>query len=486
MDDMTNTPNNPDALADWNKTLERWPGYNEQSWQQRFAELDLRYGDMQAAMGDRLTALEAPKPLADQTQEQVTQALEPCPFCGGGGLPHRVPTGWRVSCKNCDCQPRPGFPSDNEADAITAWNTRIASTPPSPDGLREALAWPGRLHDFVQGHPHLTALDGLADECERLAKATPKIGEPDPLWWERQASLREAGVNIRDFLQQIDTLNEGKRSAPDGVASGFDRHVSAIDFAAPLRSALEAVRRQVCNLLDTSDVSVSVVLREIDQGLEQVPPSRLTYDGGWRDAIKCARGTNADMATSAGSAYRIILEALGNGYECAALASTPQAADSLAGARVEELPDDYFNRSQHDDQPFIDAWTAMEHRGYQYSERNVEKVHLGWQLAHRLASLFRTDPRAQPDAGLREALEECRTALPVLSTMCQAANLSMGSRRAMELLVTVDAALAAQPQPQEPMQCPECGVGRPGHRGGCSRATVLTLGPREPQPQGGE
>ena len=59
----------------------------------------------------------------DQT---VTQALEPCPFCGGEGLPHRVTSGWRVSCKNCDAQPRPGFPPDTELQAITAWNTRTA------------------------------------------------------------------------------------------------------------------------------------------------------------------------------------------------------------------------------------------------------------------------------------------------------------------------------------------------------------------------
>lgn len=27
--------------------FERWPGYNEQSWAERFAELDLRYNELQ-------------------------------------------------------------------------------------------------------------------------------------------------------------------------------------------------------------------------------------------------------------------------------------------------------------------------------------------------------------------------------------------------------------------------------------------------------
>jgi len=61
----------------------------------------------------------------------------PCPFCGGEGLTHRVPTGWRVSCKNCDAQPRPGFPSKSEVEAITAWNAR-ASTQPRGDAVEIA------------------------------------------------------------------------------------------------------------------------------------------------------------------------------------------------------------------------------------------------------------------------------------------------------------------------------------------------------------
>jgi Lar family restriction alleviation protein len=63
----------------------------------------------------------------DQT---VTQALEPCPFCGGDELSH----GWdspgidgsahtgNVECHACNVLLYQG----TEAEAITAWNTRIA------------------------------------------------------------------------------------------------------------------------------------------------------------------------------------------------------------------------------------------------------------------------------------------------------------------------------------------------------------------------
>jgi hypothetical protein len=51
--------------------------------------------------------------------------LLPCPFCRAVGLAHRVPTGWRVSCKKCQAQPRHGFPSDSKDAAEAEWNDRF-------------------------------------------------------------------------------------------------------------------------------------------------------------------------------------------------------------------------------------------------------------------------------------------------------------------------------------------------------------------------
>ena len=68
--------------------------------------------------------------------EEVT--LAPCPFCGGEGLPHRVPhlpKLYRIACKNCDAGPSARFDS---YQAIAAWNAR-ANQPPAQDGLVEAL-----------------------------------------------------------------------------------------------------------------------------------------------------------------------------------------------------------------------------------------------------------------------------------------------------------------------------------------------------------
>ena len=40
--------------------LERWPGYDEQSWQERFAELDRRYIDQQRAFIETVKQLSRP------------------------------------------------------------------------------------------------------------------------------------------------------------------------------------------------------------------------------------------------------------------------------------------------------------------------------------------------------------------------------------------------------------------------------------------
>lgn len=123
----------------------------------------------------------------DQT---VTQALEPCPFCGGEGLSHRVARGWRVSCKNCDAQPRPGLPPKTEAEAIAAWNTRTApsgegsSNGAGEDALRRAAA---KFDDDVSQPRNLAVeiVDGIRGYTCEFAQSQRE----HEYWYDRVESL---------------------------------------------------------------------------------------------------------------------------------------------------------------------------------------------------------------------------------------------------------------------------------------------------------
>ena len=70
-----------------------------------------------------------------------------------------------------------------------------------------------------------------------------------------------------------------------------------------------------------------------------------------------------------------------------------------------------------DDKDFVAAWNEMESQGYIYSDGNIEKVHLGWEMAkrHQMKSLLRTmfegwcllDVEQQTGAQLILSPEEC-------------------------------------------------------------------------------
>jgi hypothetical protein len=71
-----------------------------------------------------------PRTIGDSKRQAVEApvsqtAIKPCPFCGGRGITHRasMPQQWAVSCTQCDCRPRIGWPT-SEAEAIMAWNAR--------------------------------------------------------------------------------------------------------------------------------------------------------------------------------------------------------------------------------------------------------------------------------------------------------------------------------------------------------------------------
>lgn len=59
-------------------------------------------------------------------QPSVTQALKPCPFCGGSANNPLLNDEWGIYALNCS-QCNGGTSADTAAEAVAAWNTRAAS-----------------------------------------------------------------------------------------------------------------------------------------------------------------------------------------------------------------------------------------------------------------------------------------------------------------------------------------------------------------------
>lgn len=87
-------------------------------------------------------------PETSPVREDVTQAIAGCPFCTGkAALDQFHPTGlneWRVICDGCEAW---GPERKTAAEAIAAWNARLAHTarPDDTDRLRKALIEIGNM-----------------------------------------------------------------------------------------------------------------------------------------------------------------------------------------------------------------------------------------------------------------------------------------------------------------------------------------------------
>ena len=106
--------------------------------------------------------------MTDETQEQVTQAIKPCPFCGGPARSHLyVRDGGKVQCTNPECYGSvTAYDPDCNSKAIAAWNQRTepqdASRPSDPLG-------DGSDHG-VTGEWWGTDSEGWADRAGQLGK----------------------------------------------------------------------------------------------------------------------------------------------------------------------------------------------------------------------------------------------------------------------------------------------------------------------------
>lgn len=107
----------------------------------------------------------------DQT---VTQALEPCPFCGSRGeaLFHPLEETWSAICTGApECQAQMLYVGLTEAEAITAWNTRTAHSAVATCKFN-ICDGSGTFYDKVDGECRCTCHsgEGRSNGAEEIAQ----------------------------------------------------------------------------------------------------------------------------------------------------------------------------------------------------------------------------------------------------------------------------------------------------------------------------
>lgn len=105
--------------------------------------------------------------------KQQTEALKPCPFCGGGASFEHLESGrWSIGCADIDgdCM---GFQSlqtfPRKADAIAAWNARATPSPSQTDAqalLRNVVSHATGGHIDIDEHPGI----GLNAICVEISR----------------------------------------------------------------------------------------------------------------------------------------------------------------------------------------------------------------------------------------------------------------------------------------------------------------------------
>lgn len=173
----------------------------------------------------------------------VTQALLPCPICGGDEISH----GWsapgvdgsastgEVQCHSCDLL----LWKETEAEAIAAWNTRAQS--PAAGLEREADGAPGGASDDC-GNLGWCQTPG---QCSRHDETQPASVSGEVVTVPRELTkwMRDQGMRAC-----MEAIYDGSKPVNDGIDDGFkavDKMWPALLAAAPeaaTPSAQEALR----------------------------------------------------------------------------------------------------------------------------------------------------------------------------------------------------------------------------------------------------
>jgi Lar family restriction alleviation protein len=204
----------------------------------------------------------------DDRAVPVSEALKPCPLCGGNELSHGfVNTGsvmWGTAgCETCDLQ----VTKETEAEAIAAWNIRATQAPARVE-LREAVK--RALIETVSSNAGQETRVDRATEAV-MATLTPPAQSSGPGEVKR---LREAVVRIERFVSLM------MPSLPLDLRRNNEQAIrqTANDFA-DLRAALTP---------NASEPQPDLELQEIADGAYGDGPA---IRGRARDMLKAQRET---------------------------------------------------------------------------------------------------------------------------------------------------------------------------------------------------
>lgn len=189
-------------MGDYVGIFERWPGYNEQSWPERFAELDRRHTELKTRMYRELT-----QPARRSTAEEQAKAINSAQMLEAedGGYPEPVSVAGEVIVTQADRDAALALLEDDIEAAgaspfvkIAAYHfarhvARALSKPtPVESGLREALS---------------AAREAL---CEYACHA----GADVPCLRRAEQCRQECGKAAGDAIQSIDAALATLSEAP--------------------------------------------------------------------------------------------------------------------------------------------------------------------------------------------------------------------------------------------------------------------------------
>ena len=162
------------------------------------------------------------------TELVVTQALLPCPFCGKRAIIETFPSGLKqVSCSDDDassCLAAITWGSfATEAEAIAAWNTRLAFTAPaSEDEVVEKVRAP-LIRTLQRGGHTLASQANAREALEALAALRPRSEREEIVAWLREQEterLEQIGHGLSGGGPQYDL---GRATAYAHAADAIER-----------------------------------------------------------------------------------------------------------------------------------------------------------------------------------------------------------------------------------------------------------------------
>lgn len=172
--------------------------------------------------------------MTDETTQAllpVTPELLPCPKCGGRAFIPPHPTGFPVWCVIDRCLRLP--PRETKAEAITAWNTRLAHSLPSQADAGERskiVAW---LRSIDEGPLKGWQPNALANAIERgdyfrLADESLAVDQLQAMGQDFDATSGEE-MRLREENARLRAHIAASANSINAAGSAYDEAIAALD-----------------------------------------------------------------------------------------------------------------------------------------------------------------------------------------------------------------------------------------------------------------